>query len=240
MNDAVYKKLRKQMHYTPQSGSGCKTLLLQMHCVIHQTSLTRKSLALGFSGLWSCLVRLAHLFESHSFRIHFKNAMRKVIGDNFFCLPADDLPSGSAAWREARIQSLRLFSDSGHSGGISSGNASRRLKALVHCKKDNGNPWSQNFCHWCLGPQCCEGGSAEAVESMVAEYERVFDRMQVPLLYRWKYAGQAIAIVRDGLFLHNILPRTLKEMNPTKQATKLFLLSIDFTMHLFFPDQCLV
>jgi hypothetical protein len=36
--------------------------------------------------------------------------------------------------------------------------------------------------------------------------------MSVPLLYRWKHAGAANCFVRDGNFLHRILPRGLAAM----------------------------
>eukprot|EP00438_Fugacium_kawagutii_P012659 Skav215614 [mRNA] locus=scaffold666:585055:598249:- [translate_table: standard] len=216
VNDAVFNKLVKQVHYEP-AGEGSKTVLLQMHCVIHQLSLTRKSLALGFSGLWSTLVRFGHLFESHSFRLAFKQAMRKVIGKSFFFLRVDALPSDAPTWRQARIKGLRLFADCSHSGGQKSGSASRRLKALLTCKTDNGDPHGNAFCHWCVGSECCSSVAAEALERMVCEYESIFDRLQVPLLYRWKHASQAVAFVRDGIFLHNIIPRTLNEMSNMKQ-----------------------
>lgn len=219
VNDSVCKKLVKQIHHQPFAGEGPKTVLLQLHCVIHQISLTRKGLALGFTGLWSTLVRLGHLFESHSFRLGFKRAMRKVIGQSFFFLRVDVLPSDSPTWRQARIHSLRLFSDSGHSGGLKSGSASRRLKALLNCKTDNGDPHGKAFCHWCVGSECCSGVPGEALERMVCEYESIFDRLQVPLLYRWKHASQAISFLRDGIFLHNIIPRTLNEMSNMKRKS---------------------
>lgn len=219
VNDAVCAKLNKQVHYKciSHGDSGdptaqCQTLFIQMHCMIHQISLTRKHLALAFSGLWSNLVRLGHLFESHSFRLHFKRCMRQVISNNFHYISVDSLPSDAVSWRDARIKGLRLFSDSSHGGLSNSSGASKRLKALVNCTKDNGNPSGDAFCHWCV-PGCCAKGKSEALEEMLNQYEAIFDRMPIPLLYRWKHAGQAIAFMRDGIVLHNILSRTLNEMS---------------------------
>ena len=58
VNDKIYAMLIKAVHHTK-----LPTTALQIRCAIHHTCLTRKTLALGFEGYWSTLVRLGHLFE---------------------------------------------------------------------------------------------------------------------------------------------------------------------------------
>ena len=69
----------------------------------HQIALARKQLLFFFDEHWSTLVRLAHLFEIHSFRTQFHRALLKVISVSFqyrwLALPADDCDWRIAAER---------------------------------------------------------------------------------------------------------------------------------------------
>ena len=210
-NDAVFNQLGKiitaQPVHAPPGQQG-KSTSLQIHCQIHQLCLVRKTLALGFDGYWSNLVRLGHLLEGHGFRSKFYSAMTKVIRDSFQYFPVTELPSDFESWHRLKIKQLKLFSDGGNKGKSQS--ASRRLRTLHQLLlKDNGDPNQPMFVHWCLGPSCCAGGCEEAVSRMVEQYLDLFAYFSVPLLYRWKHAGSANSFVRDGFFLRRILPRAL-------------------------------
>ena len=43
-------------------------LAIQLDCCIHQLCLVRRPAVLHVAGLWSCIVRLSHLFDTASFR----------------------------------------------------------------------------------------------------------------------------------------------------------------------------
>lgn len=220
----VKDSLFKYFAETVQQQRNCstKSFALQVHCLIHQVSLTRKNMVLGFSGYWSNVVRLGHLFESHTFRSRFRVAMAKIISENFAFIRVGDLPSDASHWHKQKIDGLRLHSDVGHMGfggkkGSRGPKASTRLKGLLRIlEKDNGDPRSEMFTHWCTGVDCCPGGMDEALTCMMTAYTSHFDHTCVPLLYRWKHAGAANNFVRDGFFLHGILQRTLESMPSMK------------------------
>ena len=97
------------------------------------------------------------------------------------------------------------------------GGLSVRMKCLQKIlQKDNGDPNSPMFTHWCTGDDCCPGGSQEALTSMISAYTERFSHMCVPLLYRWKHGPAANNFVKDGFFLHRALPRALKVMPAMK------------------------
>ncbi|CAE7199753.1 unnamed protein product, partial [Symbiodinium necroappetens] len=198
-NDSVFKELcGKIRHHWAQQKDG-KSVALQIHCGIHQISLTRRTVALGFTGYWSTLVRLGHLFESHSFRARFHTAMAKVVHENFMYCHVESLPDQVLNWKNATIKHLR----------ISLARPKRMKKLVHHLIKDNGDPTSPQIVHWCLGADCCPGGEKEALATIMQSFHSLFDRLVVPLLYRWKHAEEANTFVRDGLYLHGILPKTL-------------------------------
>ncbi len=229
VNDAMFKTFAQCVQ--EQSGHVTKTTVLQIHCGIHQLALTRKTLVLGFTSYWSTLVRLGHLFESHSFRQRFHAAMSRVVHENFDFIEVSELPEQVVEWNQQKIMKLRLYMDVGHMGlGQSSrerrnhARISTRHKALVkHMQKDNGDPCSERFTHWCTGDACCPGGHHEALSSMITSYLDMFSSTCVPLLYRWKHAAAANNFIRDGVFWHNVLPRTLQVM----PSLKCFLLRLD-------------
>ena len=228
-NDALFANLAKTIHYKSLEGPDIaleKTdaLAVQLHCMIHQVSLTRRAMVLGFDGFWSSLVRLGHLFESHSFRTRFQASMARVIHESFrFVLcGSEGLPPEAATWRELKIQGLRLHSDHGHAG-LKGSAISKRMRCLLqHMEKDSGNPKDPLIIHWCSGQSCCPGGEQEALACMTSSFAKLFDHVCVPLLYRWKHAPQACNFVRDGLFLHGILPKTLQGIPAMKCASSAF------------------
>ena len=68
---------------TRKPGEVLQTALLVL-CNIHAVCLTRKQVALGIDGLWSGVVRYAHLFESSTFRQDFEAALSQIIRDSFW------------------------------------------------------------------------------------------------------------------------------------------------------------
>ena len=206
-NDAIFRELAQQTHAKSIGDKGDPvTLVVHIHCGIHQISLTRRTLALGFDSYWSTLVRLGHLMESHSFRQRFSASLSKVVHDSFMFYRVGSLPAEVVVWKQKAIQRLRLATA-----------LPSRLRHLIHhMKKDNGDPCSDIICHYCIGEECCPGGETEALTYLINSFCRMFSRMPVPLLYRWKHAPEANNFVRDGFFWHNILVRALKGMPAMK------------------------
>ena len=193
------------------------TMVIQVHCLVHQAALTRRTVALGVPGFWPNLVQLGHLFESHNFRQRFQAAMAKVVCDSFEYLPVSEMPAEARVWKQLTIDHLKLHSDQGHAGRVKPGKISRHLKAIHrHLLKDNGNPRSETITHFCIGPSCC-ASKDQAKTSLLASFGEMFAYMTVPLLYRWKHCTEACNFVREGCFFHRILPRTLEAM-PTMQG----------------------
>ena len=212
-NSALFKILSQCIHEQEKGpDASTQSCCLQILCNIHQVSLTRKNVALGFQGYFSCLVRLGHLFEGHNFRQKFHAAMSKLVQSNFEFIIVGNLPNDVQRWHDMKVQQLRLHTDTGFMGycGRNPTTMSRRLRVLwKHIEKDNGDPESDKIVHWCTGGTCCPGGREEA-------FLDLFSHMCVPLLYRWKHAGSANNFVRDGFILHRILPRTLQAMPSVK------------------------
>ena len=219
VNDALFEYLAQTAH-DQADNAGTMSCALQVHCNIHQLSLTRRYVALGSPGYFSNLVRLGHLFEGHAFRQKLKATMSKIIQENFQYVRVAELPPEVSQHKEFTVRELRLHTDSCHTGlgGSLPGRRQQkrmsvRLKLLLKLtEKDNGNPLDDSFVHFCLGESCCPGGEQEALSTIVSIYLDLFSNMSVPLLYRWKHAGAANCFVRDGNFLHRILPRALAAM----------------------------
>ena len=57
-------------------------LALRIKCLVHQTNLVRKPCVLSVKGYWSCLVRLANMFEQASFRKSFAGAMVQLLQED--------------------------------------------------------------------------------------------------------------------------------------------------------------
>lgn len=224
VNDAVFRHFVQTIH-DQGSKTSTATCALQIHCSIHQLSLTRRYVALGFEGYFSQLVRLGHLFESHGFRSKFQVAMTKLIQQHFTYVRVTQLPPEATEYYAIKVQELRLHTDSYHMGlgGRRPGRCQGRTTASVRWKalqkllvKDNGNPSDDLIVHFCTGQDCCPQGEEQALSTIVAGYLDLFSHMCVPLLYRWKHASSANCYVRDGCFLHRIVPRTLASMPSLK------------------------
>lgn len=212
VNDSMYTHITRGVRQQHARGDAKCMLSLQLHCLIHQACLTRKTLALGFESYWSTLVRFGHLFESRTFRQRFYAALTKVVRGNFDYFAVQEVPVEVKSWREAKIKGLKLYSDQYHSSVNSMSKRYRLLRKIL--SKDDGDASQPRFTHYCTGKHCCPGGAEEALGFLVQSYVELFAIMQVPLLYRWKHASIANSFVRDGFFLHAILPRAL-ELMPT-------------------------
>ena len=236
-NDTLFRELSKVVQscmLQPESpiseDNRPKTAALQIHCNIHQVSLTRRTLVLGFDGYWSSLVRLGHLFEGHSFRQRFQASLVQIVRESFRYMQCSELPPEAATWRQQAIQQLRLHSNDGPA------KLSKRLLNIQrHMTKDNGDPRQATMTHWCLGASCCPGGEQEALSFLINSFSRMFEYTCVPLLYRWKHAAKANAFVRDGFFWHGILPRTLQNLPNMKGRMMHMAQSFvrNFDIHLF-------
>ena len=212
VNDSMSANMSRAVCQQHAREDGKCMVSLQLHCLIHQVCLTRKTLALGFDSYWSTLVRLAHLFESRTFRQKFYAALTKIVRGNFDYFLVQEVPVDVKSWKEAKIRGLKLFSDQSHATVNSMSKRYRLLRKIL--SKDDGDASQPRFTHFCTGQHCCPGGAEEALGFLVQSYLELFAVMQVPLLYRWKHASIANSFVRDGFFLHAILPRTL-ELMPT-------------------------
>ena len=216
VNNAIFGNLIKvARHRSQEEHAGLYPWLnLQIQCLIHQACLTRKTLALGFDSYWSTLVRFAHLFESRNFRQKFYTAIARLVKDNFDYIPIQQMPPEAVSWKELKMSRLKVYSDPSVGSG-SDKKMSKRYKSVQQILKyDNGEPFSSRFVHFCTGQNCCPNGHHDALASMIKAYIQHFDYMPVPLLYRWKHAVPANSFVRDGFFLHRVLPRAL-DLFPT-------------------------
>lgn len=199
VNDCLFRYLSETVQHRP-AGNDTQSHTLQIHCMIHQLNLTRRSIAVGFPNYWSNLVRLGHLYESHSFRQKFRVALAKLIRENFvYIRRVAEYPAEMSEWNKLRLEGLKLHNDSAHLGKIS-GSISTRMKGLRRITQlDNGCPNADLITHWCNG-KCLPGdtcGEQECLSALIGAYCDHFSHMCVPLLYRWKHGASANAFVRD-------------------------------------------
>lgn len=97
--------------------------------------------------------------------------------------------------------------------------SSKRSKAaltslLQFC---NGDTAQDVVCHWCL-PGCCQSNS-ECVTKLLRLCIPFFSAgYGTPLLYRFKHYGPASSYMKVGCALHNLVPRTLLQMQSGAQV----------------------
>jgi hypothetical protein len=183
-NDAVFKNFRRLV---ATQGGDKRHIALQLKCCIHQYSLIRRPICLAFDGYWTMLVRLAHLFEAHSFRVKFSNHLAKIVAESFNYVSVVQLPALADTWRETRRAKLKT---------LSGGKSGRRIKSLMEIEMmDNGDTSCSAINHWCTG--CCTNGP-DALKRTVGKYVKHFGSgYAVPLLYRWKHAEEAQLFLQD-------------------------------------------
>ena len=78
-NDAAWQQETAVMRQERESADGGavahRTAGLRLRCSNHQLCLVRRPLVLSIPNYWTTLVRLGHLFETHSFKRAFAGAM---------------------------------------------------------------------------------------------------------------------------------------------------------------------
>ena len=74
---------------------------LHITCCFHKLALIRRPLVLIPRDYWSNIVRLAHLFESRSFRKRFQQSLAHIVLQSFKRLAAHELPAAVAVWQAA-------------------------------------------------------------------------------------------------------------------------------------------
>ena len=191
-----------------------KHLCLNFRCLIHQIALVRKPAVLMVPRLWSTIVRLAHLFETLSFRRAFATNLASVISNSFVYIPvAQQLPE-EASWKSVRERLQANFR-------CKSSLKKRNLKAMLEFV--NGDLESECVYHYCHeaapGQSPCCTGSDDALGKCLRLIVPFFSRgFPVPLLYRFKHYDEAISFITLGLCTHGLLTRTLSSMDLAKQA----------------------
>ena len=213
-NLAVLKGLRNAgylAHKHQQAGRKLCSPLLSVRCGLHQLALSRKHIIFQFKSHWSSIVRLAHLFETHSFRKQFQKCLLRVLSSSFVFCSVVELPRDFQQWRQARNRASGLSTDD---PSYSLSRISTYSKLFSH---DNGDPASKDVTHWCQGA-CCKGSTPEekkrfALVQIARAYIKLFGAgFAVPLTYRWLKAHPALHFVKEGCLLHQILPRTLEQI----------------------------
>lgn len=195
-NVAVIKEIRAAVCAKQQAERDHKIYpFVSFFCAIHQLALSRKSIIYGFSNFWSSIARLAHLFEVSSFRVQFRSALVQEICSSYQFLAVSNLPENSRLWEQYRQEVVGPMSDS----------VPNKKRCELHRELatfDNGNIEDPNFVHFCVG-SCCEGSSHEqkahfALLQICRLYCLLFTYgFQVPLLYRWKHANNALKFCRE-------------------------------------------
>lgn len=187
-------------------SQGSSTLLLHFHhhCQLHMTSLIQRPLVLAIDGFWSNLVRLAHLARLASWKRKFLQHLAQVVSDSFLYVPTPSLPLECDGFKKATHDILHktVASDTPHK-------IKNRAALLL---LDNSDPSGTTIAHYCTaGCHDCPASTikSEMVKAYLQEFGTFFD---VPLLARWKHYGPAIDYMRKGLYLHQILPRTIMQM----------------------------
>lgn len=202
-NLAMFKQIRTAVHRrrTREGHEVGIRPFLGMQCQIHQLSLMRKPLLTGFPSFWSSVVRLAHLFEVHSFRAQFRSTLLLIVTESFSYTPVIQLPPQTAEWTQqweemlpADIENSRRWKRSARL------KQHRALRAIA-----NGDISGHMIVHYCTGV-CCTGSGREAkarqallviCKNLVLLFGSGF---AVPLLYRWLHASEALQYLKDTWF----------------------------------------
>ena len=204
-NSAAYKReVQELAKQNPEHH-----LSLRFKCGIHQISLIRKVAVLMPPRLWGTVVRLSHLFEVLSFRRAFAAAMCEIICKSFIFIPIGEpnLPPEWPGWRERSRRLKERF----RMKGKSRQNAFSQAMEFL-----NGDLNSDCIMHYCIqggsGP-CCQGHEdslSRCLQLLVKFFARGYP---VPLLYRFKHYDEAVSYLTFGMSAHQLLSRTLAQMD---------------------------
>lgn len=197
-NIAVLKQLRLAV-WKQHQEFGHETIcpLFSVCCNIHQLALARKPILQGFSNFYTSILRLSHLFEVHSFRVHFRSALLHVLVNSFTYVAVAERPSEHRSWQDYRKQCCSVLTDQ------QTGYNKKRLELHLELMKwDNSDVESDCVIHYCTG-DCCKG--------LTHESKQQFARLQicrlylllfsfgfpVPLQYRWLHVHRALRYCRE-------------------------------------------
>ena len=198
-NNAVMKALRECVFTAQRTEASSKQIwpLLSQRCGLHQLQLCRKGVLFYFSSYWSTVVRLAHLFEVHTFRVQFRRALLEVVCQSFEVIKVSQLPSDITEWAKMRSKATDGYQDLKHKLSVKTLEARRELAML-----DNGDPSSKKLTHWCLLDSCPCGGYMKARLRICQLFVQILGcGYPVPLTYRWLHSGKALAFCRDSFLL---------------------------------------
>lgn len=78
-NDKAFKLERNLLSFLHGKGEAQKRMAIRWKCQVHQVSLIRRPVVLSIPSYWSSLVRLAHLFESYSYRKEFASSLLSLL-----------------------------------------------------------------------------------------------------------------------------------------------------------------
>lgn len=191
-NVSILRGVREIVHLHHETeGSSTLHPAFAIFCNLHQLALARKPLIHHFHGCWSSVVRLSHLFETSSFRSHFRSALINVICSSFRVIVVSSPPAESRQWRHQRNKICNLAT-------LDTTYSVRRRKLHWELSQfDNGDPLALDFTHFCNGG-CCQGSTPEekghfALIQTCRLYVLLFAQgYPVPLLYWWVHGHKAL------------------------------------------------
>ena len=204
-NDAAFKE---ELQALLQSSDNSH-LAVRLRCLVHQLALIRKPVVLYVPKLWSTIVRLAHLFESLSFRKAFARSLAMVVSSSFTCLPVHELPDDFSHWQSSSMYLRKNFR-------FKAKNRSANFNKILDFL--NGNLEADSIMHYCVAdPQhghgfCCESpheALTKCLQLVVPFFARGFP---TPLLYRFKHYDEAVSFITAGTCIHQLLIRALGSM----------------------------
>lgn len=203
-NLAVLKQFRLATWRKHQDQDTCDKVfpLIACCCLIHQLCLARKPLIQGFANVYTTILRLSHLFEVHSFRVHFRSALLHVLCNSFVYVAVPELPAEASSWKEFRRHCCSMITDQ-----LTGYNKKRFQLHGELMLYDNSDCESPTITHYCIG-SCCKGDSPEA-KSQYARLQicRLYLLLfsfgyPVPLQYRWLHVHRALRYSRDTWFFN--------------------------------------
>ncbi|CAE7193916.1 HERC1 [Symbiodinium sp. CCMP2592] len=208
--------LEKQREVQSAQDSQDMPVALLTTCNIHKLALIRKPMVLQPKDVWSTFVRLAHLFESLSFRQKFRQSLACILLQSFRRVEVQRPPAELSMWQQ---RTATIFAQS----------EPDRPKYILEAENlyasfCNGSPDEDEVVHWCVVGQCdkCAGLSEdEQIALALRAFLGLFGQgYRTPLLQRWKHYGSASRYMFCAIALHKILPRTLKHMSTGKPGSR--------------------
>ena len=135
-------------------------------------------------------MRLAHLFESATFRLKFRRYGAYLIMSNWAFVHVHALPDDCDTWFDQRCKQVEV------NDRLKSKRPALYYNLRSLLMHDNGDPSSSKFIHWSL----VGGREAEvqAMKTMIGNYLAIFgEGFPTPLLYRWKHGEISQRYTRD-------------------------------------------